>query len=297
MFKGVIYSIKQAFKQIFRNKGMSVASVFSITAMMLILALFLFLTVNLNFLTENVKDQFGTIEVFLLDETDRDQADAMISDIHKMNGVRSVAFVSREEAMEEFKERWGSNAYLLDSLSENPLPNSIRIELIDLEAGDMIATYLMSLPGVEDVRFYRDEVNKVINISYVVQKGALIVIAFLVVISILVVSNTIKLTVMARQEEISIMKYIGATNWFIRGPLFFEGILIGVISAGLSVGISSYIYIKLYESLGEQAFKLFSSQLVEPEFLIVNIVWIFLALGIGIGTCGSIVSMRRYLKA
>ena len=297
MFKGVIYSIKQAFKQIFRNKGMSVASVFSITAMMLILALFLFLTVNLNFLTENVKDQFGTIEVFLLDETDRDQADAMISDIHKMNGVRSVVFVSREEAMEEFKERWGSNAYLLDSLSENPLPNSIRIELIDLEAGDMIATYLMSLPGVEDVRFYRDEVNKVINISYVVQKGALIVIAFLVVISILVVSNTIKLTVMARQEEISIMKYIGATNWFIRGPLFFEGILIGVISAGLSVGISSYIYIKLYESLGEQAFKLFSSQLVEPEFLIVNIVWIFLALGIGIGTCGSIVSMRRYLKA
>lgn len=297
MFKGVTYSIKQAFKQIFRNKGMSVASVFSITAMMLILALFLFLTVNLNFLTENVKDQFSTIEVFLLDETDMDAADGMIDDIMKMNGVKSATFVSREEAMEEFKERWGSNAYLLDSLADNPLPNSIRIELIDLEAGDMIATYLMSLPGVEDVFFYRDEVNKVISISNVVQRGALIVIAFLVIISILVVSNTIKLTVMARQEEISIMKYIGATNWFIRGPLFFEGILIGVISAGLSVGISSYIYIKLCESLGEQAFKLFASQLVEPEFLIINIVWIFLALGVGIGTCGSIVSMRRYLKA
>ncbi len=297
MIKGVIYSLKQAFKQIFRNKGMSIASIFSITAMMLILALFLFLTVNLNYLTENVKDQFGTIEVFLLDETDRQQADSMIAEVYRMNGVRSAVFVSREEAMEEFKVRWGNNAYLLDSLSDNPLPNSIRIELIDLEAGDMIATYLMSLPGVEDVRFYRDEVNKVISISNVVQRGALIVIAFLVIISILVVSNTIKLTVMARQEEISIMKFIGATNWFIRGPLFFEGILIGVISAGLSVGISSYIYIRLYEALGEQAFKLFASQLVEPEFLIVNIVWIFLALGIGIGTCGSIVSMRRYLKA
>ena len=297
MIKGVTYSLKQALKQIFRNKGMSIASIFSITAMMLILALFLFLTVNLNYLTENVKDQFGTIEVFLLDETDREKADAMIADVHRMNGVKTAVFVSREEAMEEFKVRWGNNAYLLDSLSDNPLPNSIRIELLDLEAGDMIATYLMSLPGVEDVRFYRDEVNKVISISNVVQRGALIIIAFLVVISILVVSNTIKLTVMARQEEISIMKFIGATNWFIRGPLFFEGILIGVISAGLSVGISSYIYIRLYEALGEQAFKLFSSQLVEPEFLIVNIVWIFLALGIGIGTCGSIVSMRRYLKA
>ena len=297
MIKGVIYSIKQAFKQIFRNKGMSVASVFSITAMMLILALFLFLTVNLNFITENVKDQFGTIVVFLLEDTDRAQADDMISDIYKMNGVKSAAYVSKEEAMEGFKKSWGTNSYLLDTLSENPLPNFIRIDLVDLEAGDMIATYLMSLPGVEDVRFYRDEVNKVISISNVVQKGALIVIAFLVIISILVVSNTIKLTVMARQEEISIMKFIGATNWFIRGPLFFEGILIGVISAGLSVGISSYIYIKLCEALGEQAFRLFASQLVEPGFLIVNIVWIFLALGIGIGTCGSIVSMRRYLKA
>ena len=297
MFKGVIYSIKQAFKQIFRNKGMSVASVFSITAMMLILALFLFLTVNLNFLTENVKDQFSTIEVFLLDETDMDAADGMIDDIMKMNGVKSATFVSREEAMEEFKERWGSNAYLLDSLADNPLPNSIRIELIDLEAGDMIATYLMSLPGVEDVRFYRDEVNKVIRISNVIQRGALVIIAFLVIISIVVVSNTIKLTVMARESEITIMKYIGATNWFIRGPMFFEGIIIGLISAAVSVGLSSLIYVRLCKVLGDQAFKLFSTQLVMPQFLITNIVWIFLALGISIGTCGSIISMRRYLKA
>ena len=297
MIKGVIYSIKQAFKQIFRNKGMSVASVFSITAMMLILALFLFLTVNLNFITENVKDQFGTIVVFLLEDTDRAQADDMISDIYKMNGVKSAAYVSKEEAMEGFKKSWGTNSYLLDTLSENPLPNFIRIDLVDLEAGDMIATYLMSLPGVEDVRFYRDEVNKVISISNVVQKGALIVIAFLVIISILVVSNTIKLTVMARQDEIRNMRYVGATNWFIRGPMFLEGIIIGCISAAISVGLSALIYTRLCDTLGEQAFQLFSASLVDPQFLIKNIVWIFFALGIGIGAFGSIISMRRYLKS
>ena len=297
MIKGLFYSIKQALRQLFRNKGMSFASVFSITAMMIILALFLFLSVNINYLTENVKDQFGTIEVFLTDETTRDRAEDMMNEISRMNGVEDVMFISKDMALEEFKIRWGSNAYLLDGLDENPLPNSVRITLSDLESGDLIATYMASVEGVETVRFYRDEIGKVINISNVIQRGAMVVIAFLVIISIIVVSNTIKLTVMARQDEISIMRYIGATNWFIRGPMFIEGILIGGISAVLSVLLSSTAYVKLCDALGEKAFRLFYTQLVEPRFLIINIIWIFLALGIGIGTCGSIISMRRYLKA
>ena len=297
MFKGVTYSIKQAFKQIFRNKGMSIASVFSITAMMLILALFLFLTVNLNFLTENVKDQFSTIEVFLLDETSPSQAENMISSLKEMDGVEDAVYVSKEQAMEEFKIRWGDNAYLLDGLSGNPLPNSIRISLSDLNAGDIIARFCSTVQGVEDVRFYRDEVSKVVRVSNAIQRGALVIIAFLVIISVVVVSNTIKLTVMARESEITIMKYIGATNWFIRGPMFFEGIIIGIFSAAVSVALSSLIYVRLCKMLGDQAFRLFSTQLVMPQFLITNIVWIFLALGISIGACGSIISMRRYLKA
>ena len=297
MIKGFFYSLRQAFKQLFRNKGMSFASVFSITAMMIILALFLFLSININYLTENVKDQFGTIEVFLLDETTEEQANEMMSDLRQLTGVEDVMFISKDMALEEFKIRWGSNSYLLDGLDENPLPNSIRVTLADLESGDLIVSYIGRMSGVESVRFYRDEVAKVIRISNTIQRGALVVIAFLVVISIIVVANTIKLTVMAREDEISIMRYIGATNWFIRGPMFIEGILIGGLSAALAVGLSSFIYIKLCDALGERAFTLFYTQLVEPRFLIINIIWIFAALGIGIGTCGSIISMRRYLKA
>ncbi len=297
MIKGIFYSIKQAFKQIFRNKGMSLASIFSITAMMMILSIFLFLSVNINYLTENVKDQFGTIELFLKDETTEEQAADMMKDIRVMSGVADVIYVPKEQALEEFKISWGERAYLLDNLEANPLPNSIRITLSDIEFGEMIAGFGSSLDGVELVRFYRDEIEKVIRISNVIQRGALVVIAFLVVVSVVVVSNTIKLTVMARQDEISIMRYIGATNWFIRGPMFFEGILIGSISAGLSVALSSLLYIKLCDALGDKAFMLFYTQLVEPRFLIINIIWIFLALGISIGTCGSMISMRRYLKA
>ncbi len=297
MIKGIFYSIKQAFKQLFRNKGMSLASIFSITAMMMILSIFLFLSVNINYLTENVKDYFGTVELFLKDETTEEQAADMMKDIRVMSGVADVIYVPKEQALEEFKIRWGERAYLLDNLESNPLPNSIRITLSDIESGEMIAGFGSSLDGVELVRFYRDEIEKVIRISNVIQRGALVVIAFLVVVSVVVVSNTIKLTVMARQDEISIMRYIGATNWFIRGPMFFEGILIGSISAGLSVALSSLLYIKLCDALGDKAFMLFYTQLVEPRFLIINIIWIFLALGISIGTCGSMISMRRYLKA
>ena len=261
------------------------------------MSIFFFLSVNVNYLTENIKDQFGTIEVFLLDDTTVDQSVNMINSLKEMDGVENAVYVSKEQAMDEFKVSWGSNAYLLDGLAENPLPNSIRITLSDLEAGDLIARFCETIQGVEDVRFYREEINKVIGISNVIQRGALIIIVFLVIISIVVVSNTIKLTVMARENEITIMKYVGATNWFIRGPMFFEGIIIGCISAVISVGLSSLIYIRLCKAFGDQAFRLFSASLVEPQFLISNIVWIFLALGISIGACGSIISMRRYLKA
>ncbi|MBQ1711658.1 MAG: ABC transporter permease, partial [Firmicutes bacterium] len=270
MIKGAIYSIKQALRQGFRNKGMTLASVFSITAMMLILALFFFLSVNVSYLTENIKDQFGTIEVFLKDDTTSTQAANMIDSFKDMPGVETAGYISKEKAMEEFKARWGDKAYMLDGLSENPLPNSIRITLSEIETGDFIATTAAGLPGVDVVRFYSEEVGKVIRVSNTIQRGALVVIVFLVIVSLVVVSNTIKLTVMARQDEIQNMRYVGATNWFIRGPMLLEGIIIGCISAAISVGLSALIYTRLCDTLGEQAFQLFSASLVDPQFLIKN---------------------------
>ncbi len=296
MFKGIFYSIKQAFKQIFRSKGMSLASVFAITAMMLILALFLALSVNVNYLTENIKDQFGTIEVFLLDETSEEDAQKLIESVKGMNGVTDAVYITKAMAMEEFKVRWGENGYLLDGLVDNPLPNSIRITLSDLTAGDIIATAMNAQDGVEDVRFYREEITRVIRIATVLQRGALVVIIFLIIVSVVVVSNTVKLTVMARQEEIKNMTYIGATNWFIRGPMFCEGILIGFFSAAIATGLADLIYTRLCAALGSQAAMLFSTTLVDPKFLIINMAWVFAALGISIGACGSIISMRRYLS-
>jgi cell division transport system permease protein len=296
MIKAFSYSLKESLKQVARNRGMSLASIFSITAMLLILAVVLALTVNIGYLTETVKTQFDTIEVFMLDESAESDAQKLMDDLKARSEVKNVQYITKEQAMEEFRADWGDRAYLLDSLVGNPLPNSVRITLSELQHGAVIKAMCQGYSGVEDIRFYADEVSKVLVISDAIEKGALVIIAFLVIVSIVVVSNTVKLTVLARRDEIQIMKCVGATNWFIRGPLLLEGVIIGFISAFIAATISSFAYVKICEALSLQAISLFSTGLVNPRFMIENFVWIFLALGISIGAFGSILSMRRFLQ-
>ena len=297
MIKSFQYSTKQAFVQVFRNKGMALASIFSITAMLLILGLFSFLTVNVNYFTESVKDQFDTIEVYLLDETTEAEADVMKRSLEAMDEVETVDYISKDQAMKEFKKRWGDNAYMLDGLAVNPLPNSLRVNLTSLEGGELMAEICRNMVCVEDVRYYQTEVSKILKIADIMQKGALVIILFLVIVSIVIVSNTVKLTVMARQREIAIMKFVGATNWFIRGPMLMEGVVIGLISSLIALALSWLIYARMVDGLGSQTLILLSTSLVDTRFMMTNLAWIFVALGISIGSFGSIISMRRFLKA
>lgn len=297
MIRSLRYSLTQATVQVFRNKGMSLASIFSITAMLLILGLFFFISVNINIATEKAKQQFNTIEVYLLEETTRQDADVIAQSLLSMDEISGVVYVSKEDAMQAFKQRWGEKSYLLDGLADNPLPNALRVELADLEDGRLVYEACRNLIGVEDVRFYQEEVSKILTITDFIQKGALIVIVFLIIVSVIVVSNTVKLTVMARQREIMIMKYVGATNWFIRGPLLAEGMMIGCISAFIALGLTWVIYARIVNLFATQALLLFSSSFVEVGFMMKNLSWIFIALGASIGAFGSILSMRRFLNA
>ena len=294
-FKSAAHAIKQAFKQVFRNRAMTFASLFSITAMLLILGLFFILLVNVNTVAESAKSQFDTIQIYLLDETEFTKSQDMLKRLSRMDEVEKAVYLSKEEAMEEYKVKWGDKAYLLDGLSENPLPNSIRVEVKDIENADRVVEVAKTFEGVEDIKYYQTVVDKLIQITNFIEIGAFVVILFLIIISVVVVANTIKLTVLAREREISIMKYVGATNWFIRGPFLVEGMLIGFISAAISVGLIALIYKKILEVFGQDIFLMFSIVMVPEGFLIRNLVYIFMALGICIGAVGSIISMRRFL--
>ena len=123
----LLYNIKQGFIQIFRNRGMSLASIFSIVAMLLILGLFFVITVNVNLFTEVVKQDYDQVEVFLLEETTNAEAQELMAKIKARDGVTDVVYRTKDDALEIMKQRWGESGYLLDSLGENPLPASILI--------------------------------------------------------------------------------------------------------------------------------------------------------------------------
>ncbi len=289
------YNVRQALQQIWRNKGMSTASVFAITAMLLILGLFFVITVNINLFTEMLKNNYNEVEVFLNDDVKKSDAEDIMKKIDAEPGVKSSTYRSKTEAMKIMKARWGENSYLLDSLGDNPLPSSIVVTVDSMSTADNVIKMVKGTDGVEDVKYYQDTVKKLTKITNFLKLAAMIIMVFLIIVSIVVVSNTIKLTVFARAKEIEIMKYIGATNWFIRGPFLIEGILIGVISSAVSAVATFFIYREIISLVGKQFMTIMSSPLVPAGYLSVNLILIFLAIGVSIGACGSIVSMRKFL--
>ena len=291
----MIYSLKQAFKQFFRNGAMATASVFSITAILLILGIVFLLIVNVTNITESVRNDFDTIQVYLLETTTLDIAVIMINDLGALPEVRDVTYLSKEEAMANFKKKFGDKAYLLELRQSNPLPNSLIIKVEKIEDCDAVVDEVRTFEGVEGINYYKDTIDKLVKLTTFIQYGALAIIGILLVISVIVVSNTIKLMVLGREGEIAIMKYVGATNWFIRGPFLIEGMLIGLISALISLAIVTLIYNKFEELFGADMIVMLSTNLVPQRFMIYNLSIVFAALGISIGAAGSIISMRRFL--
>lgn len=295
MIRRFFYTLKQAFIQVFRNRTMTLASIFAITAMLLILGLFFVIVININTAATVISQDYDTIEVYLKDKTTKKQADVLIADMKTQQGVEDVTYRTKDDAMKELKARWGDSGYLLDSLTENPLPNSLIITINNLEDADAIAQKAETLKGIEDVKYYKETVDKLMSATKFVQIAAIVIMAFLIIVSVVVVANTIKLTVFNRAREISIMKYVGATNWFIRGPFLAEGIIIGLLSAAISLVITGFVYNEVVEMIGKDVLAILSTSMVPVEFLVENLIWIFGALGVSIGACGSIISMRKFL--
>ena len=293
----MFYNIKQALIQIGRNKGMSLASFFAITAMLLILGVFFSISININLFTEVIKQDFDTVEIYLEDDITEDNSDRLILTFSELEGVKDVRYRTKDEALVIMKERWGESGFLLDSIGENPLPNSILVDVEDLDTAETVVKTANSTKGVESTKYFKETVDKLTRVTRFLQITSLIIMAFLVLISIVVVSNTIKLTVFARAKEISIMKYVGATNWFIRWPFLIEGIIIGVVSSLAAAGLVYLIYSRVIDIIGYRVMTILSSPLVSAAYLSKNLIIIFLSLGISIGACGSIVSMRRFLDA
>lgn len=295
MFSKIAYTLKQAFSQMGRNKGMNITSVVAITAMMLILGLFFVAFLNVDLFAKTIEKDYNVVEVFIADGSDDAAKDAIKSKIEKIGGIEKIEYRSKEDAIKIMKKRWGDNAYLLDNIDKNSLPDSFMVFVKDQKVGNEVNSEISHVNGVDSIKYYQDTVSKLTKITHFIQVSAIVVMTFLIIVSTIIVANTIKLTVFNRSKEIEIMKYIGATDWFVRAPFLIEGIILGIISSAVATGLMHLIYSRLISLLGDDIMRILSVPVLSSSYLIPNLAIIFASLGIGIGTCGSIISIRRFL--
>ena len=204
--------------------------------------------------------------------------------------------VISKKSLDILKDRWGDNSYLLENLPENPLPDSYNVYVSDKDAANSVAASAPGIAGVDDVVYYRDTIEKLSQVSHFIEVGSIAAMVFLVIVSIVIVANTIKLTVFNREKEIGIMKYLGATNWFVKAPFIWGGIIVGVLSSVIATGLTYLIYTRLTSIIGSDILRILSVSVVPAEQLTNILLIMFLCLGIGIGVIGSAISIRRFLN-
>lgn len=295
MFRRLSYTFGQAFRQLGRNKGTNFIAIIAITSMMMVLGIFFIIFVNVDLFANEIKDDYNMIEVYMKEGVKEPEISNIKEELKSIEGVSKVEYRSKIEALRIMKKRWGKNAYLLDNLESNPLPDSYLVYVESKEYADKLSKLALEIKGVEDIKYYQDTVSKLAKITKFITISSIIMMAFLVLVSTVIIANTIKLTVLNRSKEIAIMKYLGATDWFVRGPFLIEGIIIGLISSGIGTGLIYLIYKKIISIIGADIMRMLSVPIVNEQYLIYNILIIFLAIGVGVGTCGSIISIRRFL--
>jgi len=291
-----IFTLKEAFKSLWRNRMMSIASITSVTATLAILGIIFALILNINAMAQSAKDQFDEIQVYLLDEVDETQREQLKIEIESINGVEQVVYENKDIALENMKNSWEDNAYLLEGLEKNPLPNSFVIYLTDIYFSKSVLDAIETLDGVEEISSHQDTVEQLLSVTEIVRKAGMAIIFVLIAISTFIINNTIKLAVNSRKREINIMKYVGATNWFIRWPFLLEGTILGIIGALLATLLLKIGYERVFTWITSDFFVLISAYIVKPDVLINDLLFLFLVIGAGIGALGSIWSMRKYLR-
>ncbi|WMJ76745.1 MULTISPECIES: permease-like cell division protein FtsX [unclassified Sedimentibacter] len=297
--KKLNYIFRQAFKSMWRNRMMGLASIGSVTAVLMILGFVLIIVLNVNNVAMVTKESFDEIAVYLLDDVEEEQIDEMGKSFREINGVIGVAFQTKEYALEQLKEDWGENAFLLEGLRKNPLPNTYVVQLDDVSKSESVIKKIQTFEGVEDVMYYKDAVNSLIKIADFIKRTGAGIIIILLFISVFIISNTIKITVLNRQKEIELMQYIGATNGYVRGPFMIEGIMLGLIGAFVSIILIFVGYNYIVNYLAGRYVALLSGMsgyLVGVEMILNDLIIIFLTIGIGIGILGSLISLKKFLS-
>lgn len=287
------YFIREAFVSIRRNGLMSLAAISTVAISLLVLGLFLVLVFNINNMASMLESQVQ-ITVYVKDEVSNDKMTELKGQLAKLTGVTKVGFTSKEQAMKDFRKRLGDQKDLLDSLGDvNPLPNSFAVHVDKPENLKPIAEKIKKLENIESMRFGQEIIEQLFKVTYFIRVGGLVLIVFLTFATLFIVSNTIRLTVFARRKEVSLMKYVGATDWFIRWPFLLEGMILGLVGGGVACILIGVVYSVIVEQIHST---LAFMPILPKQPLLGNVSLLIVFLGMTIGAIGSFISLKKFLK-
>lgn len=287
------YFIKEVYTSFKRNIWMTLASIFTVVLSLFILGFFSIVILNLNKMADTLESQVQ-ISVYLKDDLSQEEIDETKETLSKIEGLQDIKFTNREEAMENFKERLGDQQFLLDALDDtNPLPDSFSLTVTSPQQVKTIADTAAALDSVESASYSQDIINHLFNLTHLIRLIGIALIILLTGAAIFIISNTIRLTVFARRKEIAIMKYVGATDWFIRWPFLLEGICLGFIGGGLA---TIFLYI-IYNQVTQEIYEAMAFFPLIPQHPFIDYISLaILVAGIIIGALGSTISLKRFLK-
>lgn len=287
------YFMSEACKSFWRNSFMSIASIVTVALSFFILGIFAIMVANLDNFADNLENQVQ-ISVYLKDGLTTEQVMGVGKRLKALPEVRQIKFTNKDQAMTELKERMKDQPGILEALEgKNPLPTSYEITFTQAGAVKKAAQIVATYPEVESSHYGQEIIEQLLNITRVIRWGGMALIVLLTVATLFIISNTIRLTVFARRKEIGIMKYVGATNWFIRWPFLLEGLLLGfiggVIADAALVQFYCFVTSEIHHSL---AFL----PLVGMNPFMYQVGIGLLLLSMIIGAVGSTISLKRYMK-
>ncbi|CUP02748.1 MULTISPECIES: permease-like cell division protein FtsX [Clostridium] len=287
------YFIVDALKSIKRNRTISFAAMLTVLITFFIFGTFTLLALNFNKSIEDIASQVE-IRVYLNDDIKMvDQREIEVK-LNEQTGVKNVTYESKDEAFLNLQESLAENKGILEGydLTNNPLPSSFIVTLEDPSYADAVSNAVEKMSGVESIRNQKEQIEKISSFVKVVQVVGIGLFVIFIGVSVFLIMNTIKLTVYSRRREVGIMKFVGATDWFIRWPFVIEGIIIGSIGAGLSSVLLYFAYNGVFNWILSSMFLI---NLVTPAFVLTTMLGGFILGGVIVGAIGSIAALRKFL--
>lgn len=290
----LIRNFRDALRSVLRNFSLSIASITCITITLVLVALSIVISANIDHFTKNLEDTL-TVVVYLDEDVTEEEKDKVIEGIKSLDNYDSYIYKSKDEWKEEMASTSSELGTTLSYLDTNPLLDSIVVKVKDIKSLSYVASSIRNMDGVKSAKYGEDTVDKMILMFDVVSKVTIVIVLALILVTAFLISNTIKLTIFSRKNEIEIMRLVGTSNFAIKQPFIIEGFILGVIGAIIPIIITVYGYILFYEHFDGYLFS-HVIELIKPSNLVWFVSIILVVVGGVVGMFGSNRAVRKYLK-